>query len=174
MKRKRLRFGRGFRVAVGNRRAQAAEMVLEPGKAEGSRDNRHRGADQWLYVISGTGVARVNGVRVVLTDRVTDLSGGVTNDRGQPVTEFVVVLQPAEELPPPALRRFLRTARPDQDGKFGLLGLPPAEYIATAVESLEQGGEWDPEYRLRLRDTGRRFSVKEGESIQLDLPLSGL
>ena len=66
MKRKQLRFGRGFRVAIGNRRAQAAEMVLEPGKAEGGSDNRHRGADQWLYVISGAGVARVNGRRIAL------------------------------------------------------------------------------------------------------------
>src|SRR5688572_21844610 len=66
MKRKQLRFGRGFRVAVGNRRAQAAEMVLEPGKAEGGRDNRHRGADQWLYVIAGAGTAVVNGRRVRL------------------------------------------------------------------------------------------------------------
>ena len=121
-----------------------------------------------------TGVARVQGLRIVLTDRVTDLSGGVTNDRGQPLNEFVVVVQPADDVPLSTLRRFLRTARPDQDGKFGLRGIPPAEYIATAVETLEQGGEWDPEYRSRLRDAGRRFTVKEGESIQLDLPLSGL
>ena len=60
MKRKNLRFGRGFRVAIGNRRSQAAEMVIAPGKAEGDRDNRHRGADQWLYVLAGTGVATVN------------------------------------------------------------------------------------------------------------------
>ena len=60
MKRKNLRFGRGFRVAIGNRRSQAAEMVIAPGKAEGDPDNRHRGADQWLYVLTGTGVATVN------------------------------------------------------------------------------------------------------------------
>ena len=36
-------------------------MVLEPGDAEGDRGNRHRGADQWLYVVSGTGQATVNG-----------------------------------------------------------------------------------------------------------------
>ncbi|MBI2206829.1 MAG: cupin domain-containing protein [Candidatus Rokubacteria bacterium] len=66
MKRKRLRFGEGFRVAIGNRRAQAAEMVLAPGDAEGSGDNRHRGADQWLYVVAGTGKATVNGRRYVL------------------------------------------------------------------------------------------------------------
>jgi mannose-6-phosphate isomerase-like protein (cupin superfamily) len=60
MKRKHLRFGRGFRVALGNRRSQAAEMVIPPGKAEGDPENRHRGADQWLFILSGTGVATVN------------------------------------------------------------------------------------------------------------------
>jgi protocatechuate 3,4-dioxygenase beta subunit len=118
--------------------------------------------------------ANINGLRVVLTDRLTDVSGGVTDEDKQPVKEFVVVIQPVEEVAMHALPRFLRAARPDQDGTFGLRGIPPAEYIATAVETLDQGGEWDPEYRSRLRDAGRRFSVKEGESIELDLPLSGL
>lgn len=66
MKRKNLRFGRGFRVAVGNARSQAAEMVLPPGKAEGDAHNRHRGADQWLFVVSGTGVAKINKRRYAL------------------------------------------------------------------------------------------------------------
>ncbi len=35
-------------------------MVIQPGAAEGGPANRHRGADQWLFVLSGTGVARVN------------------------------------------------------------------------------------------------------------------
>ena len=61
MKKKTLRFGEGFRVAFGNRRAQAAEMVIPPGDAEGDPDNTHRGADQWLYVVSGRGRALVNG-----------------------------------------------------------------------------------------------------------------
>jgi mannose-6-phosphate isomerase-like protein (cupin superfamily) len=63
MKRKHLRFGEGFRVAIANKRSQAAEMVLPPGDSEGGPDNRHRGADQWLYVVSGTGSATVNGKR---------------------------------------------------------------------------------------------------------------
>jgi mannose-6-phosphate isomerase-like protein (cupin superfamily) len=60
---KQLRFGRGFRVIPGNRASQAAEMVLPPGGTEGGADNRHRGADQWLYVLSGTGEATINGNR---------------------------------------------------------------------------------------------------------------
>ena len=66
MKRKQLRFGEGFRVALRNRRAQAAEMVLPPGESEGGPTNRHRGADQWLYVVTGTGAALVKGRRVPL------------------------------------------------------------------------------------------------------------
>ena len=66
MKHKRLRFGRGFRVALGNRRSQAAEMVLPPGESEGDAGNRHRGADQWLYVVAGSGAAVMTGRRVAL------------------------------------------------------------------------------------------------------------
>jgi mannose-6-phosphate isomerase-like protein (cupin superfamily) len=58
-----MRFGHGFRVVLGNRRAQVAAMVLDPGDAEGGPRNRHRGADQWLYVVAGSGVAVVNGRR---------------------------------------------------------------------------------------------------------------
>ena len=60
VRRKRLTFGRGFRVVLANRRAEAAVMVISPGDAEGDARNRHRGADQWLFVVSGTGLATVN------------------------------------------------------------------------------------------------------------------
>ena len=65
--RKRLRFRKGFRIVLGNVRSQATEMVLEPGETEGGPDNRHRGSDQWLYVVDGSGVAVVNGKRHVLS-----------------------------------------------------------------------------------------------------------
>lgn len=66
MQKKALRFGKGFRVAFGNRRAQAAEMVLAPGDSEGGDDNRHHGADQWLFVVSGRGVARIEDRSIAL------------------------------------------------------------------------------------------------------------
>jgi mannose-6-phosphate isomerase-like protein (cupin superfamily) len=66
VKRKALRFGKGFRVALGNRRSQAAEMVIAPGDAEGGPKNRHRGSDQWLFVISGSGLAKIKGQRYTL------------------------------------------------------------------------------------------------------------
>ena len=63
---KNLKLTEGFRVGIGNKRAQSAEMVIAPGDAEGGPDNEHHGADQWLFIIEGTGVARVGGKRVAL------------------------------------------------------------------------------------------------------------
>jgi mannose-6-phosphate isomerase-like protein (cupin superfamily) len=60
MKTKTLRFGLGFKVILGNRRVQAAQMVIAPGDSEGGPTNRHRNSDQWLLVMAGTGVAIVN------------------------------------------------------------------------------------------------------------------
>jgi len=44
MKFRNLSFRKGFRVHRGNRRSEAAEMVIEPGGAEGEPENRHRHA----------------------------------------------------------------------------------------------------------------------------------
>ena len=63
MQHKHLQFGKGFRVLLGDSHSQAAQMTLAPGDTEGGPDNRHKGADQWLYVVSGSGVAIVEGKR---------------------------------------------------------------------------------------------------------------
>jgi mannose-6-phosphate isomerase-like protein (cupin superfamily) len=68
MRHKHLQFGQGFRVVLGDKHSQAAQMTLGPGETEGGPDNRHRGADQWLYVVSGTGEAVVNGSKVPLRE----------------------------------------------------------------------------------------------------------
>jgi mannose-6-phosphate isomerase-like protein (cupin superfamily) len=100
MKHKSLRFGQGFRVAIGNRRSQAAEMTLAPGDSEGGPDNRHRGSDQWLYVVSGTGQATVAGKRyrlragtVLLIERGD--THEIRNTGRQPLKTLNVYVPPA-------------------------------------------------------------------------------
>ncbi|HEV3165814.1 MAG TPA: cupin domain-containing protein [Isosphaeraceae bacterium] len=68
MQYKHLRFGLGFRVVLGDDHSQAAQMTLGPGETEGGPDNRHRGADQWLFVVSGEGEAIVEAERVELRE----------------------------------------------------------------------------------------------------------
>jgi mannose-6-phosphate isomerase-like protein (cupin superfamily) len=59
MRSKRLTFKTGFRLAFEVRKVQAAEMTIAPGDREGGPGNRHRGADQWLFVVEGQGQAIV-------------------------------------------------------------------------------------------------------------------
>src|SRR5437588_9520349 len=81
MPRKQLRFGKGFSVALSNKRAQAATMVIAPGDGEGGPDNRHRGADQWLFVVSGTGLAILGGRRHLIRARsVVLIERGTTHE----------------------------------------------------------------------------------------------
>ena len=68
MQHKQLQFGEGFRVVLGDERSQAAQMTLAPGATEGGPDNRHRGADQWLFVFGGEGMAIVEGKQVELRE----------------------------------------------------------------------------------------------------------
>src|SRR3954454_8675505 len=63
-----LQFGHGFKVVLGNRHSQAAQMTLALGETEGGPDNRHQGADQWLYVVSGSGEAVIDRERVALRE----------------------------------------------------------------------------------------------------------
>lgn len=66
MPRKQLPFRKGFSVVLTNKRGQAATMVIAPGDSEGGPDNRHRGADQWLFVLSGSGVGVFAGKKHML------------------------------------------------------------------------------------------------------------
>ena len=68
MRHKQLQCGHGFRIVQGDSHSQGVRMTLAPGEAEGGPDYRHRGADQWLYVVSGSGVAMVEGERVELRE----------------------------------------------------------------------------------------------------------
>lgn len=62
MKLENLSLDRGFRVVHSLRQVEAAEMVLMPDKSTGGPHNRHVGADQWLFVVSGAGGAVIEGV----------------------------------------------------------------------------------------------------------------
>ena len=66
MQHRHLQFGHGFRVVLNDDRSQAAQMTLAPGEIEGGPNNRHRGADQWMFVVEGQGVVVVDGHRVEL------------------------------------------------------------------------------------------------------------
>ena len=56
-------------------------------------------------------------------------------------------------------------------GMIETRGLPAGEYIAAAVEGLEQGAEWNPEFRRLVERRATRFRLQDGQSATLDLQL---
>ena len=115
--------------------------------------------------------AEITGLEVTMTDKQTSLSGTVKNVRGEMLNDFVVVILPVVAREGSAATRFTRTVRPDQQGRYEIKGLPPTDYVAVAVESLEQGGEWNPAFQEHMRPRAKTFRLTEGQSSTLDLPL---
>ena len=60
--------------------------------------------------------------------------------------------------------RWVKTARPDQDGRYQIKGLPPGDYVAVAVSYVEDGMWNDPEYLESIRRYGQKLTLGEGES----------
>lgn len=50
-----------FKILETTPHSQVAEMVLSPGQSTGGSENEHKRSDQWLYVISGSGKAIIEG-----------------------------------------------------------------------------------------------------------------
>jgi mannose-6-phosphate isomerase-like protein (cupin superfamily) len=60
---------RSFAVLHATRSSQAATMTLRPGQTSTeSSANEHAWAEQWLYVVSGTGSARISGRTIRLRE----------------------------------------------------------------------------------------------------------
>ncbi len=117
------------------------------------------------------GSTPVTGLQIVVTDRVTQVTGRVLQ-RGQPVKDYSVVVFADDATKWAFPSRFIASGRADDNGQFSVKALPPAErYLAVAVDALENGEATDPEFLARLRDRGTPFTLADGESKALDLTL---
>ena len=122
--------------------------------------------------IDMTGRTTLSDVQIVMTDKLTSINGQVMDPRGQPARDYVVVVQPAEQKEPVVASRSIRLIRPDTTGQFQTRGLRPGRYVATAIESIEQGRQYSPEFQQQLRRGAREFTLKEGETVTVDLKLT--
>jgi len=112
-------------------------------------------------------------VEVVLTDRVTSVSGTVRAGRNVDVANASVVVFPRDEGTWWYPSRAIRSARTDASGRFEITGLPPGErYHAVAVDYLIAEEEYDAAFLDSVRGAATDFVLNdEGDqrTLQLDL-----
>ena len=109
-------------------------------------------------------------VRVLLTDRITDIAGTVITDT--PARGAGIVVFPDDRAKWRPTSRYLRTARAGDNGQFTFKGLPGDErYLAVALEYVESGEHLDQEFLERIRPLATSFSLAEGEQKRLELTL---
>jgi hypothetical protein len=112
------------------------------------------------------------GVEIELTNRLQQISGAVTDGRGEPVADYTVVVfarDPGRWTAPFA--RHLAMARPDDDGRFSVATLPPGDYYAIALDGLDATQWQDPALLERLTGQASVVSIGEGDTRTLDLKL---
>ena len=115
----------------------------------------------------------IDDIEIQLTNRVTTVSGGVSDDRNAVALDATVIVFADDDGKWGPHSRFIESARPDQRGQFKIRGLPPGKYVAVAVEYLEPGDERDPDLLADWRRHGTSLTLSEGETRTLDLKLSG-
>ena len=114
----------------------------------------------------------ITGLEIELTNKSTRINGNVTDSQDQPVKDYAVVVFSDDNARWVPQTRYIRAARPDQQGKFQITGLPPGRYLAVALDYLEQGSEMDPNLLEQLKSKATSVSLDEGETQQLGLKLS--
>jgi protocatechuate 3,4-dioxygenase beta subunit len=115
---------------------------------------------------------KITGVDVELTTKIATIAGLVTNARGEPAKDCTLLIFPTDSKRWKPSGRYLRTARPEQAGRFKVSGLAPADYYIIAIDKMEPGQWADPDFLERIRSKATSVTIGEGETKSVDLRIS--
>jgi len=120
----------------------------------------------------GTVAQSIDDVEVVLTDRVTRVTGTVRDREGRAAAgATAIVFAPGRDRWY-AHSRYMRAATAGSDGTFSVEGLPPGSYYVAAVASLPAGGPgaWrDPAFLESLVAPSTNVAVGDGGRAAVNL-----
>jgi hypothetical protein len=115
----------------------------------------------------GTTEQSLTDLEVVLTDRLSELSGNVTDWRGHPATDYTAIVFGTDRNSWAPASRFLATARPGLHGIFTVTGLPAGEYFVAAVERMADGEWQDPDVLESVIPGAMRVTLSEGQKLSV-------
>ena len=111
------------------------------------------------------------GIDIVVSNRVTSVDGQLTDGKGVPLADGTIIVFANEPEKYAEDSRFVRSARPDQQGRWQIKGLPAGEYLAVAVDYVEDGQWNDPEYLESIRRYAQKLALGEGGAQAISLKL---
>jgi hypothetical protein len=111
----------------------------------------------------------LSGVQVVVSNRVTRISGQLVDTKGAPLVDGTVIVFADDSAKWSDDSRWVRAVRPDQDGRYQIQGLPPGDYLAVAVDYVEDGIWNDAEYLESIRRYAQKVTLGEAEMRALAL-----
>ena len=112
------------------------------------------GRDMVDTPIEVKGSEEITNVEILLTSTAVQIGGTVTGPDGKTAKDYSVVVFPEDKALWTPDSRYFSQARPDQDGRFKVVGLPGETYLVAALEYVDSH-EWrDPEFLEGLRASG--------------------
>ncbi len=132
----------------------------------------HDGSDVTDTGIDFSQSQKIADVDIVLSGAITTLSGAVQDAHDKAVTDYVIVAFSQDSSKWGYLTRFVRTARPNQEGRFSLTGLPADDYFVIALDYVEAGEESDPEQLEKWKSLATRVTLGDAETKPLTLKLA--
>jgi protocatechuate 3,4-dioxygenase beta subunit len=115
----------------------------------------------------------VSNAAVTVVDRRTELVGSVTNEKSEPVSDYTLIVFPADARYRTAQTRRITSTRPATDGRYAFRGLPPGDYRIAPVLDPEPGSWLDPAFLEELEKTSLRFTIADGEKKEQNLRVPG-
>jgi len=113
----------------------------------------------------------VSDVQIVLTRRLTTITGQVVDGRNALTPDGTVVVFSTDRDKLFEDSRHIRAVRPDQHGRYEIRGLPPGEYLIAAIDDVDQGGWWDPDFLNAIRPSAQSLTLGNAASVTGTLKL---
>ena len=127
------------------------------------------GQDTLDFPFEVTGDQDVTGAVITISDAASELSGTLTDNAGQPASDYWIVAATSDpRYWTPQSRRIILT-RPSTEGRYTIRGLPAGSYFVVALSDIEQGEQYDPEFLKSLGASAVQVMVLEGGKVQQDL-----
>ena len=131
------------------------------------------GQDALDFPFEVKGTQNLAGAVITFTDRQTELTGIVTDDKNQPTPAYTLVVFPADSRYWTGGSRRIQNTRPSTDGRFTFRNLPPGDYRIAPVGDLDPGATSDPAFLQQLEATSLRVSLQAGEKKTQNIRLGG-